>query len=43
MTIEEYFGDWMDVIDRDELVKNICLVKDPKSKYFLCPAHKDVF
>ena len=42
MTIEEYFGDWMDVIDKDELVKISAWLKT-QNPNILCPAHKDVF
>ena len=42
MTVEEYFGDWMDVIDRDELVKISAWLKT-QNPNILCPAHKDVF
>lgn len=42
MTVEEYFGDWMDVIDRDELVKISTWLKT-QNPNTLCPAHKDVF
>lgn len=43
MTVEEYFGDWMSVIDRQELsrVMNI-LGKEYKVKK-ICPAQSDVF
>lgn len=42
MTVEEYFGDWMDVIDRDELVKISAWLKT-QNPNILCPVHKDVF
>lgn len=43
MTVEEYFGDWMCIIDRQELsrVMNI-LGKEYKVKK-ICPAQSDVF
>lgn len=43
MTVEEYFGDWMSIIDRQELsrVMNI-LGKEYKVKK-ICPAQSDVF
>lgn len=42
MTIEEYFGDWLEVIDKEELVKMSSWVKsqDPNR---LCPAPKNIF
>ena len=42
MTIEEYFGDWMKVIDRQELIRvSSWLSKQNPST--LCPSHADVF
>lgn len=42
MTAEEYFGDWMKVIDKDELMKIMrWLSTVDKSK--LCPAYPNIF
>lgn len=42
MTAEEYFGDWMKVIDKEELVRIMKWIKtlDPET---LCPAPKNIF
>lgn len=43
MTVEEYFGDWMKVIDRKELYKVMnVLSKEYKTKK-ICPSQPDVF
>lgn len=42
MTVEEYFGDWLEVIDREELAKMTAWIKtqNPSS---LCPSPKNIF
>lgn len=42
MTIEEYFGDWMNVLDKQEAMKIMCWLKtiNPNS---LCPSMRNVF
>lgn len=42
MTAEEYFGDWIKVIDKEELVKIMKWLKTMNSK-ILCPAPKNIF
>ena len=42
MTIDEYFGDWMKVLDRNETVKIMNWLKTTDS-YTLCPSIKNVF
>ena len=42
MTIDEYFGDWMKVLDRKETVKIINWLKTTDSST-LCPSIKNVF
>ena len=43
MTLDEYFGDWMKVIDRIELNNVMAKVRQEYSKKPLCPAQSDVF
>lgn len=42
MTVEEYFGDWLEVIDREELAKMTSWIKiqNPNT---LCPAPRNIF
>ena len=42
MTIDEYFGDWMKVLDRKETVKIMNWLKTTDSST-LCPSIKNVF
>ena len=42
MTIDEYFGDWMKVLDRKETVKIMNWLKTTDSS-ILCPSIKNVF
>lgn len=42
MTAEEYFGDWMKVIDKDELGK-IMRWLNTLDKSILCPSYKNIF
>lgn len=42
MTAEEYFGDWIKVIDKEELVKIMKWLKTMNPK-ILCPAPKNIF
>lgn len=42
MTIDEYFGDWMKVLDRNETVKIMNWLKTTNSST-LCPSIKNVF
>lgn len=42
MTIDEYFGDWMNVLDRKETVKIMNWLKTTNSST-LCPSIKNVF
>lgn len=42
MTIDEYFGDWMKVLDRNETMKIMGWLKTV-NKNTLCPSIKDVF
>lgn len=42
MTIDEYFGDWMKVLDRDETMKIMGWLRTV-NKETLCPNIKDVF
>ena len=42
MTIEEYFGDWLEVIDKEELIKMSSWIKE-QNPNTLCPAPKNVF
>ena len=43
MTIEEYFGDWMKVIDRTELNNVMAKVGQEYRSKLMCPAQSDVF
>lgn len=43
MTLEEYFGDWMSVIDRQELNNVMLKVGLEYRRKLLCPAQLDVF
>lgn len=42
MTIEEYFGDWLEVVNKEELVKMSSWIRsqDPNK---LCPAPRNIF
>ena len=42
MTIDEYFGDWMKVLDRNETMKIMGWLKNINQS-ILCPSIKDVF
>ena len=43
MTLDEYFGDWMKVIDRIELNNVIAKVGQEYRRKLLCPTQPDVF
>lgn len=43
MTLDEYFGDWMKVIDRTELNNVMARVGQEYKRKPLCPAQSDVF
>lgn len=43
MTLDEYFGDWMKVIDRTELNNVIAKVGQEYRRKLLCPTQPDVF
>ena len=43
MTLDEYFGDWMKVIDRTELSNVMAKVGQEYKRKPLCPAQSDVF
>ena len=43
MTLDEYFGDWMKVIDRAELSNVMAKVGQEYRRKPLCPAQSDVF
>lgn len=43
MTLDEYFGDWMKVIDRTELENVMSKVRLEYKRRLLCPAQSDVF
>lgn len=43
MTLDEYFGDWMNVIDRTELNNVMAKVGQEYRRKPLCPAQSDVF
>ncbi len=43
MTIEEYFGDWMKVIDRTELNNVMNRLSVEYRKKPICPKQSDVF
>lgn len=43
MTLDEYFGDWMKVIDRTELNNVMAKVGQEYRRKPLCPAQSDVF
>ena len=43
MTLDEYFGDWMKVIDRTELNNVMFKVGQEYKRKPLCPAQSDVF
>lgn len=42
MTAEEYFGDWLEVIDREELAKMTAWIKT-QNPSTLCPAPRNIF
>lgn len=42
MTVEEYFGDWLEVIDKDELIKMSSWIKT-QNPNTLCPSPRNVF
>ena len=42
MTIDEYFGDWMKVLDRNETMKIMGWLRNINQST-LCPSIKDVF
>ncbi len=43
MTLEEYFGDWLKVIDVNELNNVMTKLNSLYSKTLVCPTQKDVF
>lgn len=43
MTLDEYFGDWMKVIDRTELNNVMTKVGQEYRRKLICPAQPDVF
>lgn len=43
MTVEEYFGDWMSIIDRQELSRVINILGKEYRVKKICPAQSDVF
>lgn len=43
MLVEEYFGDWIRIIDRTELNKVMNILNKEYSKYTIVPYKKDVF
>ena len=43
MTLDEYFGDWMKVIDRTELNNVMIKVGQEYRRKLICPAQPDVF
>lgn len=43
MTLDEYFGDWLKVIDKTELISVIHKVGQEYKKKLICPAQTDVF
>lgn len=43
MTLDEYFGDWMKVIDRAELNNVMAKVGQEYRRKPLCPAQSNVF
>ena len=43
MTLDEYFGDWMKVIDRTELNNVMAKVGQEYKRKLICPAQPDVF
>ena len=43
MTLDEYFGDWMKVIDRTELSNVMAKVGQEYKRKLLCPIQSDVF
>lgn len=43
MTLDEYFGDWMKVIDRTELNNVMAKVGQEYRRNPLCPDQSDVF
>ena len=43
MTLDEYFGDWMKVIDRTELNNVMAKVGQEYRRKPLCPARSNVF
>lgn len=43
MTLDEYFGDWMKVIDRTELNNVMVKVGQEYKRKLLCPAQSNVF
>ena len=43
MTLDEYFGDWMKVVDRTELNNVMAKVGQEYRRKPLCPAQSNVF
>lgn len=43
MTLDEYFGDWMKVIDRIELNNMIVKIGQEYRRKPICPTQSDVF
>lgn len=43
MSIEEYFGDWLKVIDRQELMKTVNNLNKLYGSKSIMPAYKDIF
>ena len=43
MSIEEYFGDWIRIIDRTELNKVMNILNNEYNKFSVFPYKKDVF
>ena len=43
MTVEEYFGDWMKVIDRVELNNIMAKIGQEYKRKPICPTQSDVF
>lgn len=43
MSLEEYFGDWLKVINKQELTKVMSIISAEYKRKPLCPAQQDVF
>ena len=43
MTVEEYFGDWVNVLDMKELNNVMCQLRVEYQRKKICPAQPDVF